>query len=382
MSKHAHAAARLPIDGMERSTAEGRTFSAHSPATGEVLWEVPDAGPEDARAAVHAARNACYGTTWGTDEALRASVLGEVQGVLAAEADHLAEVLAVTAGVPVALRAEHVDGPIAALSAVVPGARGTDPAGVTAVITPATSPLAVALADLGRVLASGGTVVLKPAPEAASAALELARILMPVVPRGVLNVLTTRDVDVAIGLTRDPGVDAVSFTGSSFVGERVREAAGSAGKDVRVTVGGARVVRAGNDAMLAAVVADAARAVGGNAGQACHVPASIVVPVDRHAEAVELAVAAMEGVAVGDPTDPGTLCGPLRSRVALDRVRRYVALARSEGADVPLGGDPLDRDGWWFPPTVVAGLGEQSRVVLEELLGPVVMVVPASWGRA
>jgi aldehyde dehydrogenase (NAD+) len=247
-------------------------------------------------------------------------------------------------------------------------------AGVTAVVTPATSPLAVALAEVGRVLTAGGTVVLKPAPEAATTAIELGRIALDVLPRGVLNVVTTRDVDVAIALTLDERVDEVSLTGSPVVAERVQVAGKRAGKRVRLDVGGPRTVRPADDADLGAVVAAAARAVVANAGQGCRLPTSVVVPVHRHAEALQAAVAAAHDVVVGDPADPATRCGPLRSLVARDRVRRYVELGRSEGGDVALGGQPLDRPGWWFAPTVIGGVDPASRLVREEVLGPVVMV--------
>lgn len=193
-------------------------------------------------------------------------------------------------------------------------------------------------------------------------------------PRGVLNVVTTRDVDVAIALTLDERVDEVSLTGSPVVAERVQVAGERAGKRVRLDVGGPRTVRPADDADLEAVVAAAARAVVADAGQGCRLPTGVVVPVHRHAEALQAAVVAAQDVVVGDPADPATRCGPLRSAVARDRVRRYVDLGRSEGGDVALGGQPLDRPGWWFAPTVIGGLAPSSRLVREEVLGPVVMV--------
>ncbi|WP_322920943.1 aldehyde dehydrogenase family protein [Nocardioides renjunii] len=381
MSKHARSSG-LPVDGAERATADGWSFPARDPATGERLWDVPDAGVTDAHAAAEAAWRARHATTWSTDTALRVDAVTELREALAARADDLALLLAAETGVPVALREAHVDAPIAAMGhEVVP-----DPeqdAGVTLVLTPATSPLAVAIEEVGRVLLAGGTVVLKPAPEAASAALELGRIALDIVPRGVLNVLTTRDVDVAIALTRDRRVDEVSFTGSAVVGERVGATAGGAGKRVRLDVGGARTVRVADDDDLDAVVRAAAVELVANAGQGCRLPASVVVPTHRYTDALRAALGAMEEVAVGDPTDPATRCGPLRSPVARDRVLRYVALARSEGADVALGGHVLDRDGgWWVAPTVIGGVEPGSRLVREEVLGPVLMVVPDSSARA
>ncbi|SEC26942.1 aldehyde dehydrogenase (NAD+) [Nocardioides exalbidus] len=372
MSTDSWAPEGLPIDGALRATAEGWSFPARSPSTGELLWDVPDAGLVDVRAAAEAAWTAHRATTWSTDTGLRIDTLGRFKDALLAAADDLAELVATETGVPVSLRAAHVDAPIAEL----PTRPTRRKEGVTVVVTPATSPLAVALEEVARVLVAGGTIVLKPAPEAAGAALELGRIASQHLPRGVFNVVSTRDVDVAIALTRDRRVDQVSFTGSAHAGERVKVAASQAGKHVRLDVGGPLTIRAADDADLTAVVSAAAVTVAANAGQACRLPASVLVPQHRYMEALAAAIDAMEEVAVGDPTDPATLCGPLRSGVARDRVRRYVELARSEGGDIALGGTTLDRNGWWFAPTVVGGLDRQSRLVREEVLGPLLMVVP------
>lgn len=372
MSKHARSGG-LPVDGAERPTVEGWSWPVRSPASGELLWEVPDAGLDEVGTAVAAARRAHDATGWSTDVALRVESLVRFRDAVAAHADDLVALMAAETGVPVALRAEHLDAPVASMPTGVAA-----PEGVTAVVTPATSPLAVALEEVGRVLAGGGTVVLKPAAEAASAALELGRIGLDVLPRGVLNVLTTRDVDVAIALTLDPRVDAVSFTGSAHAGERVRVGAERAGKRVRLDTGGPLTIHAADDDDLTAVVSAAAVTVAANAGQGCRLPSAVVVPVARYAQALRVAVETMAEVTVGDPTAPDTLCGPLRSGVGRDRVRRYVDLARSEGADVALGGHVLDRDGWWWAPTVIGGLDRRSRLVREEVLGPVLMVVPDS----
>jgi len=365
------------VDGVERPTADGWTFPARDPATAEPLWDVPDAGVVDARDAVTAARRAFDATQWSTDADLRADAVRRLATAVAENADGLVALMAAETGVPVGLRSAHLDDALAAMRSGTGSEPQRGPAGVTVVVTPATSPLSVALTEVCRVLGEGGTVVLKPAPEAATAAIELARIALDVLPRGVLNVVTTRDVDVAIGLTLDERVDAVSLTGSSVVAERMQVAGARAGKRVHLDVGGPCAVRVADGDDLVAVVTEAASAVADNAGQGCRLPTSVVVPVHRHAEAVRAAVAAMAGVAVGHPTDPATRCGPLRSVVARDRVRRYVELGRSEGGDVALGGEPLDRPGWWFAPTVIGGLAEGSRLVREEVLGPVLMVVPA-----
>ncbi len=371
MSKRLRSAAVLPVDGVEQATAEDRTFPALDPSTGETLWQVPDAGPADVVTATTAARRALLETPWSTDARLRTESLRYLQVALRDRSDDLALLVATETGVPVSLRTDHLDAPIAQMRVEH---RDQAPA-VTAVITPGTSPLAVAIEEVGRVLAAGGTAVLKPAGEASSAALELGRIALDILPRGVLNVVTSRDPDVAIALTLDPRIDAVAFTGSSVTGERVLVAAKRAGKDVRIDIGGPSPVHVEDDDDLATVVRAAAAALAANAGQGCRLPASILVPPHRYDEALRLAVEAMRAVVVGDPTDPDTQCGPLRSRVARDRVARYVALARSEGGVTVLGGEVPERPGWWVTPTVIGGLSPQSRLVREEVLGPVLMVV-------
>src|SRR5687768_5909524 len=287
MSKHARPRG-LPVDGVERPTADGWTFPARNPATAEPLWDVPDAGLTDARDAVTAARRAFDATQWSTDADLRADAVRRLAAAVAEHADELVALMAAETGVPVALRSAHLDEALAAMASGMASGTATGmasgmasgtasglqrgPAGVTAVVTPATSPLSVALTEIGRVLVEGGTVVLKPAPEAATAALELGRIALDVLPRGVLNVVTTRDVDVAIALTLDERVDAVSLTGSPFVAERMQVAGELAGKRVRLAVGGPRTVRVADGDDLGAVVSAAAYDVAANAGQGCGLP--------------------------------------------------------------------------------------------------------------
>ena len=210
-----------------------------------------------------------------------------------------------------------------------------EPAGVTAVITPATSPLAVAIEEVGRVLAAGGTVVLKPAPEAASAALELGRIALDILPRGVLNVVSTRDVDVAIALTLDHRVDEVSFTGSAV--------AGRAGAGRRRACRQARPPRRRR-------AADRPRGRrrrprrrrrgrrrhgrGQRRPGRADCPPAWSCPRTATTRRCRAAVEAMDQVVVGEPDRRPPPCAVRCARaVARDRVLRYLDLARAEGGD-------------------------------------------------
>lgn len=348
------------------------TFPSRNPATGLVVGDVPDCGEPELETAIAAARAAADGD-WSHDPDLRGESVRRFHDALVAEAPAMRALITAEVGLPVRFVADHYDEPVARLLTMSPA----DRPGVVAVITPATSPIAVALDAIGPVLAGGGAVVLKPAPDASLVALELARIAARTLPAGVLTVVTTRDVDVAIALTTDPRVDAVSFTGSAVNGERVRVTATGAGKRVHLDVGGTTPVDARAAADPTAVVAEAAATMCAHAGQGCRLPATVVVPASTYDEMVAVAARTMADIGVGDPTDPATVCGPVLSPVQKGRVLRYLALAESEGGSFATGGHAVERDGgWWIAPTVVAGLTATSRLVSEEILGPVLVVVP------
>jgi len=313
--------------------------------------------------------------SWAGDPAGRAEALRRLHDMVLDHRDDLVTLLVADAGLPVGLAAAHLDDPVARLLAptLVAEAAGE----VIAVITPATSPLAVALDAIGPALAAGGAVVLKPAAAVSLVALELARIAALALPPGVLTVLTTRDVDVAIALTTDPQADAVHFTGSAVNGERVRATAAGAGKRVELDLGGVARVDASHAPDPAAVVARAAAAMCVHSGQGCRLPATVVVPAGRYDEMVEVAARTMAAIGLGDPADPATVCSPVLSPVQRGRVLRYLAIAESEGGQFATGGHGVERDGgWWIAPTVVAGLTAESRLAREEILGPVLVVLP------
>ena len=370
MSKHARSAAVLPVDGVERATAEERTFPAVNPTDGEVLWQVPDAGLADVAAAAAAARRAAE-TSWGTDAALRTDVLRHLQAALRDRSDDLALLAATETGVPVALRDDHVDAPIAQLRVLHPDQE----AGVAAVVTPATSPFAVASP---RSAASSS-------PAAPSSSSPPRRRLAPLSSSaGSLSTSCRAGCSTssppATSTSRSPSPSTRASTRCPSPARRWRASGcssrrGAPARPYASTSVARRRSSSPTTTTSARSSSAAAASVAANAGQGCRLPSTVVVPEHRYDEALAVAVAAMEQVAVGDPTDDTTLCGPLRSRVGRDRVLRYLALARSEGGETVLGGQVLDRPGWWVAPTVIGGLTTKSRLVREEVLGPVLMVV-------
>lgn len=369
------------VDGRLVTAAHGAAYPVVDPASGAIIAHAPDASVEDLDAAVGAARRAFDETGWSTDLELRLRCVRQLHAALVEHSGAMHGLLTAESGMPVALaRGRQYDGAVADLLAASGAEIGSPTgsvAGVVAVLTPFTDPLRIALERVTAAMLRGDTVVLKPAADTPWVACQLGRLAAEHtdLPNGVLNVVPTRDVDVAVALTTDRRVDAVAFSGSAVVAERVRHQA--AGKRQVIDVGGAVTVEVSPADDLTRVVRDTARAVATHAGQACGAPSRIRVSRERHHEAVDLAVAAMTAIVPGDPTDPDTVCGPVISAAHRDRVRRYLSLAEQEGGKVMVGGGtPPGRDnGFWIEPAVVTGLGADARAAREEILGPVLVVI-------
>jgi aldehyde dehydrogenase (NAD+) len=254
-----------------------------------------------------------------------------------------------------------------------------EPTGVVAAITPWNFPTQLNLSKVGPALAAGNTVVLKSAPDTPWVAAELARLAAERtdLPPGVLNVVSTSDDTVAARLTADERVDLVSFTGSTATGRKVMAAGAPTIKRVFLELGGKSAAVVLDDADLAAAVGSAAFSVCVHAGQGCALTTRLLVPRERYDEAVDIAAATMSGIGVCDPADEGTICGPVISPAQVERIAGYVDLAREEGGTIACGGRvPPDRDrGYWYEPTVIAGLDNTARVAREEIFGPVLTVI-------
>ena len=193
----------------------------------------------------------------------------------------------------------------------------------------------------------------------------------------MLNIVTSNDHAVGAMLSSDPRVDVVSFTGSTATGRAVMAAGASTIKKVFLELGGKSAFLVLDDADLAAACSMAGFTASMHAGQGCAITTRLVVPRARYDEAVEAAAATMSGIRPGDPTDTGTICGPVISERQRDRIGSYLDLAIAEGGRFACGGGrPADRDrGFFIEPTVVAGLTNDARVAREEIFGPVLTVI-------
>ena len=358
------------------------------PATEEVMAELPQAGVDEADAAIARARDA-FGAWKRVAPGERAELMRSVAAAVRERADELARLEARNVGKPISdARGEvgmvadvfdyYAGAPERLLGDTIPVAGGVDftfrePLGVIGLITPWNFPLAIASWKVGPALAAGNTIVLKPAELTPLTAVELEKIVVAAgVPEGVFNVVVGSGRVVGERIVEHPDVAKVAFTGSTEVGRRIAARAAETIKRVTLELGGksANVVFA--DADLEKAAAAAPSAVFGNSGQDCCARSRILVEssaLERFMSALEEAV---EAIAVGDPLDDATEMGPLISADQRETVSSFV----NGEAPVAIRGSAPEGRGYWFPPTVLCPVSNDDRAAREEIFGPVACVIP------
>ena len=385
---------------------EAGTFANINPATEEVLGEVADASKADMRRAIDAARWAFDETDWSTNRALRKRCLEQFQEALEAEKEALREELILEAGCPRAITyGPQLDAPLADalrfpaqlideypwetdLGDTMVSLTGQlttrkvwrEPVGVVGAIVPWNFPFEVTIHKLAQALATGNTVVLKPAPDTPFNATRLGRLIAEStdVPAGVVNVVTASDHLVGEELTVSPKVDLISFTGSTVVGKRIMEKGAATMKRLFLELGGksATIVLADADFALACAIGIAPCM---HAGQGCANPTRLLLPRSRYDEGVAILKAMYENVSPGDPQDAGTLCGPVVSDRQRRRVLGYIGRGIDEGATCLVGGaeapEGFDR-GFFVRPTLFVDVDNSMTIAQEEIFGPVLAVIP------
>jgi acyl-CoA reductase-like NAD-dependent aldehyde dehydrogenase len=396
---------RMLIDG-KLVDGQAGTFANINPATEEMLGEVADASKADMHRAIDAARRAFDETDWSTNRAFRKRCLEQLQEALVAEKEALREELILEAGCPrMVTHGPQLDAPLgSALPYVVklideyPWETDLgeafveltglltrrkvwrEPAGVVGAIVPWNFPFEVTIHKLGQALATGNTVVLKPAPDTPFNATRLGRLIAERtdVPPGVVNVVTASDHLVGEELVLSPKVDLISFTGSTAVGRRIMEKGAATMKRLFLELGGksATIVLEDADLPLACMIGIAPCM---HAGQGCAIPTRLLLPRSRYDEGVAILQGTYESVAAGDPQDAGTLCGPVISAKQKKRVLGYIQKGIDEGARLLVGGTdaPAGRDqGFWVRPTLFVDVDNAMTIAQEEIFGPVLAVIP------
>ena len=364
-----------------------------NPADGSTVAQIALATPADVDTAVGAARTALRGWA-GAAPVDRSTVLAKLAELMAANAEvFIAEEVSQT-GKPVRLAGEfdvpgsidnvaffagaarHLEGKASAeYSGDHTSSIRREAVGVVATITPWNYPLQMAVWKVIPALAAGCTVVIKPAELTPLTTLTLARIAKEAgLPDGVLNVLTGAGADVGTALAGHPGVDVVTFTGSTAVGRRVMAAAAEHGHRTQLELGGKAPFVVFADADLDAAVQGAVAGALINTGQDCTAATRAIVAPELYDDFVAGVGEVMSRVVVGDPADPDTDLGPLISAGHRDKVAAMVARAPDQGGRIVTGGVIPDLPGSFYRPTLIADVAETSEVYRDEIFGPVLTV--------
>jgi betaine-aldehyde dehydrogenase len=328
--------------------------------------------------------------------AQRAAIMARLVDALAARAEELAELItdemgstlafsrAVQAGFAVTTLDYYRDLAAGASFEAVRGDGAAlvveEPVGVVAAIVPWNFPQMITMMKLGPALAAGCTVVLKPAPQTALDSYLLAEACIEAeLPPGVVNIVPA-GVQAGEHLVTRPGVDKVSFTGSTAAGRRIAALCGQDIRRVTLELGGKSAAIVLEDADVPAAVAAARMSAFANAGQACVAQTRFVVHQDRYDAVVDGLAELARSLTIGDPRDPGTDVGPLATDQQRARVESYISSGREDGARVVAGGRrPAGMArGWFVEPTVLADARNDMRAAREEIFGPVVCVIPAA----
>jgi betaine-aldehyde dehydrogenase len=384
---------KLFINGRWVASTGSGTIDVINSTTEEVMGRIPEGTAGDVNAAVAAARAAFE--SWSTTPVEeRARFLQLIADKLTMRKEEIATVIANEVGMPVpmatAVQAAMPAGVMASYAKLLGEFKFEEtignaqvvkePIGVVGCITPWNFPLHQIVCKVAPALAAGCTVVLKPTEVAPLTAFILAEICEDVgLPAGVFNLVTGYGPIVGEAIASHPGVDMVSFTGSTRAGKRVSELAAQTVKRVSLELGGKSANIILDDADFERAVKSGVGACYFNSGQTCSALTRMLVPRARHDEAVAIAKKAAEGFTVGDPREGKTKLGPLVSATQRERVLNYIRKGLAEGATLVTGGEAMPEGlskGYFVRPTVFANVDNKMTIAQEEIFGPVLSIIP------
>jgi betaine-aldehyde dehydrogenase len=379
------------IGGSFVGPAEGRTESVLDPSTGEPIAEVPLSSAADVDRAVKAARDALDG--WATTTpGERADALLKLATALEEHGEEIAELESANAGKPIhAVRQDELPAMVDNLRFFAGAGRclegrasgeymsgytsiiRREPIGVVGQITPWNYPLMMAVWKIGPALATGNTVVLKPAETTPLTTLKLAEYAAEIFPPGVLNVITGHGDPAGQALVTHAGVDMVSLTGSVETGKWIASHAADTLKRVHLELGGKAPVVVFDDVDLEAALETIAGAGYYNAGQDCTAATRVLAAAPVHDDVISGLVGQAQGLVMGDTRAPETTLGPLNSARQRDRVVGFLE-RRPDRVQVATGGHVPERPGFYLEPTVIDGVQQQDEMIQREIFGPVITV--------
>ena len=388
-------ATQLFIDGQWTDSTGTTAIDTIDPATGLVIDQVPTASGADVDAAVAAARAALTDPAWAALLPVqRAGLLFRLAALMEEHHEELAQLETRDQGQPIGISrmvsvggaAEHVryyagwvtkiqgsTNPVSFPDTLHYTRR--EPVGVTALITPWNFPLMILAWKLAPALATGNTVVIKPSEVTPLTSLRLVELCTEAgFPPGVVNIVTG-DGSVGDLLARHPDVDHLSYTGSTAVGRMITKASAESNlKRLTLELGGKAPSIIARDADIDAAVAGNVMGATLNSGQVCAAYTRFYVDRAREQEFVDKVSQALAQVPIGPGADESTVLGPLVSAKHLAHVERLVGTGANDGAELVTGGRRIDRDGYFFEPTVFRGVSDDAEIMREEIFGPVLSV--------
>lgn len=393
---------KLLIDGKWVDAKSGKTFDVFDPATDQVVAQAAEGDSADVELAVAAARRAFDFGPWSKLTASqRSQMIWRIGDLIEENADELAQMETLDNGKPVGVAkaadvalaadmfrymagwATKIEGNTIPLNVpYIPGGQFhaytlKEPVGVVGQIIPWNFPLLMAAWKLGPALATGCTVVLKPAEQTPLSAIRLGQLIQEAgVPDGVVNIITGFGETAGAAIAAHDDVDKVAFTGSTEVGKLIIKAAAGNLKKVTLELGGKSPNVVYDDADLETAIAGAADAIFFNQGQVCSAGSRLFVQDGIYDEVVAGVSEIASNMRVGSGFDSGTQMGPLVSREQFERVTGYLKAGIDSGAEASAGGAAIEGKGYFVQPTVLKNATADMSVVREEIFGPVVAAMP------
>jgi aldehyde dehydrogenase (NAD+) len=388
---------KLLINNEWRDASGGKTMDVVNPATEEVVATVASADKNDVDAAVAAAR-AAFNGPWGKLSAReRGRLVSRLADRLMEKADEVSRLETLHNGKPI-FESRQIEIPAAAecfeyyagwadkvMGETIP-VKGNfltytlrEPLGVVAAIVPWNFPLLLAAWKVAPALATGNTVILKPASQTPLTAIALGEIAVEVgLPPGVLNVVTGPGSSVGQAIVEHPGIDKIAFTGDTSTGKGIMRAAADTLKKITLELGGKSPNVVLPDADIDAALRGATTGIFYGKGEVCAAGSRLLVAKEIKDEFMTKLAARTKKMVAGDPLDPRTRYGALASKKQLETVSRYVDVAKKEGASLVAGGERIDigtGKGYFYAPTVFDNVTPEMTIAREEIFGPVLATI-------
>ena len=378
------------------SSESGKTFPTYNPATGEKIAEVAEADIADVDKAVKVARKALERGPWSkTSASERGRLLNRLADLIEEHADELAKLETLDNGMPLSVArnvaipltlgqfryfagwADKNQGKTIPINGDYFCYTRHEPVGVVGQITPWNFPLLMYGMKLGPALATGNTVVLKPAEQTPLTALLIGELVQEAgFPSGVVNILPGYGPTAGAAIANHMDIDKVAFTGSAEVGRLILQAAGKSNlKRTSLELGGKSPNIVFADADMEQAIEGCHFGLFFNQGQVCCAGSRLFVEDKVYDEFVEKSVARAARRTVGNPFDPAVEQGPQIDRTQFDRVMSYIDAGKREGADLLVGGKPVGDDGLFIEPTVFANVQDEMKIAREEIFGPVMSII-------